>query len=137
MEKGTYRQCIQANIILGKEAKLNHAEFTSISLTMPLRGLDTVTTLVAWSVGLLSQRPDVQEKAGKAIQEMMYGQKEPMCSVDDDHKCVYVTALVKGRLRYNSFPLPEKMGLSSRTPQILHGPSFGSSPDINLRDHLP
>lgn len=98
MAKGTHKPCIQANVILDKEAKLNKAELTSISLTMLSGGLDTVTTLVAWSVGLLSQRPDVQDKAAKAIQEM-YSQKEPLCSADDDQGCGYVAALVKECLR--------------------------------------
>ncbi|KAJ5714275.1 uncharacterized protein N7483_011456 [Penicillium malachiteum] len=99
MEKGTHKPCIQANVILDKEAKLNTEELTSISLTMLSGGLDTVTTLVAWSIGLLSQRPDVQDKAAKAIAEM-YGQDEPMCSSDDDQKCAYVAALVRECLRY-------------------------------------
>ncbi|KAJ5112972.1 hypothetical protein N7456_001506 [Penicillium angulare] len=99
MEKGTHKPCIQANVILDKEAKLNSEELTSISLTMLSGGLDTVTTLVAWSIGLLSERPDVQDKAAKAIQEM-YGQDEPMCSADDDQKCAYVAALVRECLRY-------------------------------------
>lgn len=98
MEKGTHKPCIQANVILDKEAKLNTEELTSISLTMLSGGLDTVTTLVAWSIGLLSQHPDVQDKAAKAIQEM-YGKDEPMCSADDDQRCAYVAALVKECLR--------------------------------------
>lgn len=61
-------------------------------------GLDTVTTLVAWSIGLLSTRPDIQDKASKAIEEF-YGKGEPMCSADDDQKCAYVAALVKECLR--------------------------------------
>ncbi|KAJ6004080.1 hypothetical protein N7522_005725 [Penicillium canescens] len=99
MEKGTHKPCIQANVILDKEAKLNSEELTSISLTMLSGGLDTVTTLVAWSLGLLAQRPDIQDKAAKAIQEM-YSQDEPMCSVEDDQKCAYVAALVKECLRF-------------------------------------
>lgn len=104
MEKGTHKPCIQANVILDKEAKLNKEELTSISLTMLSGGLDTVTTLVAWSIGLLSQRPDIQDKAAQAIQEM-YGANEPMCSADDDQKCAYVAALVKECLRYVFIPL--------------------------------
>lgn len=106
MEKGTHTPCIQANVIMDKEAKLNSEELTSISLTMLSGGLDTVTTLVAWSIGLLSTRPDVQDKAAKAIQEM-YGQDEPMCSADDDQKCAYVAALVRECLRYVLPPLSE------------------------------
>ena len=52
-------------------------------------------------LGLLAQRPDIQDKAAKAIQEM-YGQDEPMCSVEDDQKCAYVAALVRECLRYVS-----------------------------------
>lgn len=98
MEKGIHKPCIQANVILDKEAKLNTEELTSISLTMLSGGLDTVTTLVAWSIGLLSTRPDVQDKAAKAIQDF-YGKNEPMCSADDDQKCAYIAALVRECLR--------------------------------------
>ena len=98
MEKGIHKPCIQANVILDKEAKLNNEELTSISLTMLSGGLDTVTTLVAWSIGLLSQRPDVQDKAVQAIQEM-YSTGQPMCDSADDQKCAYVAALVRECLR--------------------------------------
>lgn len=98
MKNGTHKPCIQANVILDEEAKLNSEELTSISLTMLSGGLDTVTTLVAWSIGLLSTRPDVQDKAAAAIQEM-YGTSEPMCSANDDQKCTYVAALVRECLR--------------------------------------
>jgi hypothetical protein len=40
MEKGTHRPCIQANVIIDEEAKLNSEELTSISLTMLSGGLD-------------------------------------------------------------------------------------------------
>lgn len=98
MEKGIHKPCIQANVILDRETKLNAEELTSISLTMLSGGLDTVTTLVAWSIGLLSTRPDVQDKAAKAIQDF-YGKNEPMCAADDDQKCAYVAALVRECLR--------------------------------------
>lgn len=98
MRKGTHDPCIQANVILDTEAKLNGEELTSISLTMLSGGLDTVTTLVAWSIGLISTRGDVQDKAAKAIEEF-YGKGEPMCSADDDQKCAYVAALVRECLR--------------------------------------
>jgi 3-hydroxyphenylacetate 6-hydroxylase len=99
MEKGIHKPCIQANVILDKEAKLNAEELTSISLTMLSGGLDTVTTLVAWSIGMLAKRPDIQEKAFKAIGEF-YGQDEPMCDAHDDQKCAYVAALVRECLRF-------------------------------------
>ncbi|KAI9928499.1 hypothetical protein ASPWEDRAFT_103177 [Aspergillus wentii DTO 134E9] len=99
MEKGIHEPCIQANVILDKEARLNSEELISISLTMLSGGLDTVTTLVAWSICLLSRRPDIQNKAARAIQEI-YGKGQPMCDAGDDQKCAYVAALVKECLRF-------------------------------------
>lgn len=99
IEKGIHKPCIQANIILDKEAKLNSDELISISLTMLSGGLDTVTTLVAWSFCLLSQRPDIQDKAAKAIKEI-YSEDQPLCGADDDQKCAYIVALVRECLRY-------------------------------------
>jgi 3-hydroxyphenylacetate 6-hydroxylase len=99
MEKGLHQPCIQANVILDKEAKLNAEELTSISLTMLSGGLDTLTTLVAWSIALLAQRPDVQDKALFEISQH-YSTSEPLCDPDDDHKCEYIGALVKELLRF-------------------------------------
>ncbi|KAH6709533.1 cytochrome P450 [Leptodontidium sp. 2 PMI_412] len=99
MEKGTHKPCIQANVILDKEAKLNNEELTSISLTMLSGGLDTVTTLLQWSIALLAQRPDIQEKAWKEISEF-YSDSEPLCDPLDDQKCPYIVALVRECLRY-------------------------------------
>ncbi|PYH88442.1 cytochrome P450 phenylacetate hydroxylase [Aspergillus ellipticus CBS 707.79] len=99
MGKGIHKPCIQANVILDKDSKLSSEELTSISLTMLSGGLDTITTLVAWSLGLLSQRQDIQDKAVRAIREM-YGQNQPLCDPADDQKCAYVAALVRECLRY-------------------------------------
>lgn len=96
---GSYKPCIQANVILDKENKLNKEELTSISLTMLSGGLDTVTTLVAWVLALLAQHPEIQDKALSEIRKF-YSDKEPMCSADDDQKCEYVVALVRESLRY-------------------------------------
>ncbi|KAM3454497.1 hypothetical protein MY3296_002954 [Beauveria thailandica] len=96
---GTYKPCIQANVIMDKEAKLNKEELTSISLTMLSGGLDTVTTQVAWFVAFLSQNPDIQDKAVEEIRKF-YGEDTPMCDELDDQKCPYVVALVKESLRY-------------------------------------
>lgn len=98
MRKGIHNSCIQANVILDKEAKLDADELISISLTMLSGGLDTITTLVAWSLCLLSQRPDIQDKAAKAIREL-YDQDMPLCDSRDDQKCAYVAALVRECLR--------------------------------------
>jgi 3-hydroxyphenylacetate 6-hydroxylase len=99
IEKGEHQPCIQANVILDKESKLNAEELTSISLTMLSGGLDTITTLVAWSIALLAQRPDVQ---GKAMTEMSnhFSEEQPLCDADDDESCAYVVALVRECLRY-------------------------------------
>ncbi|KAB8075064.1 cytochrome P450 [Aspergillus leporis] len=99
MKRGIHKPCIQANVTLDKKAKLNSEELTSISLTMLSGGLDTVTTLVAWSIGLLANHPDIQDKAAKAIIEI-YGPNQPMCDAADDQKCAYVAALVRECLRY-------------------------------------
>ncbi|KAH6893386.1 cytochrome P450 [Thelonectria olida] len=96
---GTYSPCIQANVILDKEAKLNQDELTSISLTMLSGGLDTVTTNVAWFIAYLSQHPEIQEKAIEEIGKF-YALDQPMCDINDDQKCAYVVGLVKESLRY-------------------------------------
>jgi 3-hydroxyphenylacetate 6-hydroxylase len=98
MEKGLHRPCIQANVIMDKEAKLDHAELTSISLTMLSGGLDTITTLVAWSIALLAQRPDIQEKALTEIRAL-YSADQPLCDPNDDQQCAYIVALVRECLR--------------------------------------
>lgn len=105
IKNGTHRPCIQANIILDKETKLNKEELMSISLTMLSGGLDTLTTLMAWSVAFLSQRPDIQEKAAEAIRQYQAGPGlQPLCSASDDQGCSYVAALARECLRYVSLP---------------------------------
>lgn len=99
MEKGTHRPCIQANVILDEENSLNKEELTSISLTMLSGGLDTVTTLLQWSIALLAMQPEVQKKAWNEIGKM-YGDDKPLCDAEDDQKCAYVVALVRECLRY-------------------------------------
>lgn len=99
MANGTATDCIQANIMRDAEARLNKEELTSISLTMLSGGLDTITTLVAWSVALLAQRPDVQAKAVAEIRKI-YPEEQILCDAEDDMTCEYVMALVKECLRY-------------------------------------
>jgi 3-hydroxyphenylacetate 6-hydroxylase len=99
MEKGIHKPCIQANIIQDKEAALNKEELTSISLTMLSGGLDTITTLVQWSVALLAQRKDIQNKAVDEIRKL-YTEKQPLGDADDDQRCEYINALVKECLRF-------------------------------------
>ncbi|KAF2083276.1 cytochrome P450 [Saccharata proteae CBS 121410] len=99
MEKGTHKPCIQANVILDEEANLNKEELTSISLTMLSGGLDTITTLVQWSVALIAQRPDIQEKAVEEIRKV-YPADKPLADAEDDGKVGYIAALVRECLRY-------------------------------------
>ncbi|EZF22171.1 hypothetical protein H112_04905 [Trichophyton rubrum D6] len=101
MAKNEHQPCIQANIMLDEDAKLNKEELTSISLTMLSGGLDTLTTLIAWSIALFSQRPDIQDKAADAIKEF-YSQDQPLCDAVDDQKCEYIVALGKECLRYRT-----------------------------------
>lgn len=98
---GKQKPCIQANVITDREIRLNKEELTSISLTMLAGGLDTLTMLVQWSVAFLAQRPDVQDKAHRAIREVFpEDERGLLCDAEDDHKCQYVTALVRECLRY-------------------------------------
>lgn len=96
---GSYSPCIQANVIMDKEARLDKDELTSISLTMLSGGLDTVTTQVAWFMAFVSQHPEMQEKALSEIAKF-YDDGQPMCDSADDQKCQYVVALVRESLRY-------------------------------------
>ena len=98
MENGTHKPCIQANIILDKEASLNKEELTSISLTMLSGGLDTITTLLQWSIALLGERPDIQDKALSEIRKM-YPEEQMLCDPEDEMECEYIMALVKECLR--------------------------------------
>ncbi|EKG13446.1 Cytochrome P450 [Macrophomina phaseolina MS6] len=100
MAQGTHKPCIQANVILDKEASLNKEELTSISLTMLSGGLDTITTLVQWSVGLLAQRPDIQAKAITEIRKVYPADADPLCDPLDEGKVEYISALVRECLRY-------------------------------------
>jgi 3-hydroxyphenylacetate 6-hydroxylase len=97
--KGIHNPCIQANVILDPETKLNKEELTSISLTMLSGGLDTITTLLQWSIALLASRPDIQAEAVRAIREH-FSEQQPLCDAEDDQKCQYIVALVRECLRY-------------------------------------
>ncbi|KAK5098393.1 hypothetical protein LTS08_006526 [Lithohypha guttulata] len=100
MEKGTHQPCIQANVIQDKEAKLNKEELTSISLTMLSGGLDTLTTLVAWSMALLAERPDIQNKALEEIRKVYPLESSILCDENDDQSIPYVVALIREFLRF-------------------------------------
>ncbi|KAK9464198.1 cytochrome P450 [Lipomyces oligophaga] len=109
--EGTYEPCIQANVLLDPEAKLDEEELKSISLTMVAGGLDTITTFVSWALAVLSVRPDIQRKAYEAICQL-YTPEQMLCDPFDDQKCKYVANLVKEFLR--SFP-PLRLALPRET----------------------
>lgn len=104
MEKGIHQPCIQANVIQDKDAKLNTEELTSISLTMLSGGLDTLTTLVAWSMALLAERPDIQEKALSEIRKVYpldsTNSHGILCNENDDQSIAYIVALIREFLRF-------------------------------------
>jgi 3-hydroxyphenylacetate 6-hydroxylase len=98
VSKGTHKPCIQANIMLDREAKLNDVEMMSISLTMLSGGFETFSTVTTWAIAYLATHPEIQDKAYKAISDL-HGPESPLCDPDDDQKCDYVRALVRESLR--------------------------------------
>ncbi|KAF9893337.1 hypothetical protein FE257_011769 [Aspergillus nanangensis] len=99
IQNGTHQPCIQANVLMDKETKLNNVELTSISLTMLSGGFETFTAVMTWSIALLATRPDIQQKAIKEIRKM-YNDRNPLCDAKDDQKCLYVAGIVRESLRY-------------------------------------
>jgi 3-hydroxyphenylacetate 6-hydroxylase len=99
MAKGIYQSCIQGNVILNKDNKLNAEELTSISLSMLSGGLDTLTTVVVWAIALLARRPDIQDQAYRNIREV-YSAHQILCDAHNDQAIPYVSALAREFLRY-------------------------------------
>ena len=96
---GTDAPCIQGNVIKDPEAKLDSTELMSISLTMISGGLDTITTTLAWAVGLLSQRPDIQQRGFDEI-KAVYGNDSSWGDVAEEPKVKYIVAFTREVLRY-------------------------------------
>ncbi|OLN96430.1 3-hydroxyphenylacetate 6-hydroxylase 1 [Colletotrichum chlorophyti] len=99
IRNGTHKPCIQANVMLDEEAKLDRVELTSISLTMLSAGFETFTAVAAWGIAYLATHPEIQRKAFEAIRSR-YGDEAPLCDVHDDQTIPYVRALVRECLRY-------------------------------------
>ena len=103
IKDGTHSPCIQANVTLDEEAKLNTVELTSISLTMLSAGFETTSAVMTWAICILATRQDIQDKALIEIRKM-YGSSNPMCDHSDDQKCKYIVALLRECLRYLRAP---------------------------------
>ena len=54
---------------------------------------------MAWSIALLAQRTDIQQKALEEIRKV-YKEDEPLCDANDDQSIPYIVALVRELLRY-------------------------------------
>lgn len=98
MKVGGDKPCIQGNILQDPEHKFTEVELTSINMSMVSGGLDTLANSMAWTLGLLARRPDVQEVAYEAIINASgaNGWGEAHGDVP------YMAALVKESLRYFS-----------------------------------
>ena len=94
------KPCIQGNVLKDPSAKFTDVELMSISMSMVSGGLDTMVNTVAWTIGTLARRPDVQDKAYKAIQEASGG--DGWGIIEQENAVPYITALVKECLRYFS-----------------------------------
>ncbi|KAJ9646091.1 hypothetical protein H2204_000753 [Knufia peltigerae] len=99
--KGIHKSCIRANVLVDEEAKLNNLELSSLNLTLLAAGLDTMNSAVAWGIGILAERQDIQKKALAAIRET-YPANNPLCDASDDQSCSYLVAVIKEILRYYS-----------------------------------
>ena len=98
IENGTNKPCIRGNLLVDEEARLTPLELSSLNLTLLAAGLDTMNSAVAWGIGVLAVRQDVQEKTLKSIRELHAG-SDPLCDISDEMKCTYLMAVIKEILR--------------------------------------
>ncbi|KAI6083003.1 cytochrome P450 [Hypoxylon rubiginosum] len=112
---GTDRPCIQGNVLKDPESKgLTDNEILSVSLSM-MAGVDTSQPTLAWTILLLSQRPDIQRKAYQAIVD---ADPALLTSPDIAHtKVVYIDAFTKEISRYFT---ALKLGLPRATHSEVH-----------------
>ena len=96
ISRGEDRPSIASNCLKDPETKLDDVDLLSISMSMVSGGLDTMVNTLAWTIGTLALRPDIQETAHAAIREV-YGQNSP--DLNDDNGVPYITALMKEGLR--------------------------------------
>lgn len=106
---------IASNCLKDPEARLDDVDLLSISMSMvsdlylciahaicsPIfqvsGGLDTMVNTLAWTIGTLALRPDIQDTAYEAITSV-YGAKNAP-HIDDENGVPYITALMKEGLR--------------------------------------
>ena len=99
IEKGTYKPSIQANAMLDPDNKLTKDELTSISISIIQGGNDTVSGTLDWSIALMGQHPEVQERALTEIRET-YATENVLGPASEDKKLPYLSALARVCLRY-------------------------------------
>jgi len=115
VEKGVDKPRIQGKCLRDPTVQLDNIDLMSISMSMvgcavfPLNtgtladfvqvsgGLDTMVNTLAWTIGTLAIRPDIQDKAYKAICEAY--SSETWGPIEDEHGVPYIDALVKECLR--------------------------------------
>ncbi|KAF2096007.1 cytochrome P450 [Rhizodiscina lignyota] len=97
IEKQVDKPCIQGNCIKDPETKLDEIDLMSISMSMVSGGLDTMVNTIAWAIGTLALRQDIQDKAYNAICDV-YGPNS-WGPIGDENSVPYISALVKESLR--------------------------------------
>ena len=112
--KGAEAESIASNCLKDPEAKLDDVDLLSISMSMVgvnglkmlhgteegvqvSGGLDTMVNTLAWAIGTLALRPDIQETAHAAISDVYGAENAP--NPDDENGVPYITALMKESLR--------------------------------------
>lgn len=115
--KGQDVSSIASNCLKDPEAKLDDVDLLSISMSMARwlstrkivrtqkliiaqqvsGGLDTMVNTLAWTIGTLALRPDIQQSAYEAICSVSGAQDVP--NLEDDNGVPYITALMKESLR--------------------------------------
>jgi len=100
MRLGQDKPCIQGNVLRDANHRFTEVEMMSINMSMVSGGLDTLANTLAWTIGALARRPDIQEIAYNAITDVhgVGGWGE----VQGDTDVPYMMALVKESLRYFS-----------------------------------
>ncbi|KAJ9145063.1 Cytochrome P450 [Pleurostoma richardsiae] len=96
--RGEDKPCIQGAVLRDPEsATLTREELISVSLSM-MAGADSNQPTLAWAILLLAHRPDIQEKAYRAITESGYLERSSHSYASS--KIEYIDALTREISRY-------------------------------------